>query len=736
MIEEMNELNQSLPETSGEATHPTPEHTDMLPENPMSSSEAEVEIPSPSDIVDIVPEVEEKTFEEPIGHALEIEAPADSLLLDAPTSVEEDDEADTSIVAMDAEIAEEPIVPEEAPVFNALQEEEARQASIQAAVKEILNDASYFDHLNDHSLLELVFLVENLSQIDDLRPFLVKSGILKKTFESTYETERSKVFAVQEGSESLDPAEKEKQDSEREKHEKELKSLLSRFNTALAKFNKRKEEFERTIESEKLENSKLKESLLLELKVIVDQQDPTLIDKIKDIQQKWKAIGSVKADDMARLYNTFKIYLDNFYDLRGKYRELLEQDRKYNLVEKKKLIEEVRKLIPEITDQDREFWKEKSDELKRLHELWKTFGPVPEELSDSLWNEFRNVSDEFYAARNKYYEQQDALRAGNAEQKQAILNELAPYGTFDATTPNDWKEAMDKVIALQEAWRKTGPASQENNSLMWGQFKTASNSFFERKNLFFKKLEQDRKDNLAKKVALCEQADANKDSNDWKKATDLFKRLQEEWKKVGPVPEKDTQRIWKRFRNSCDEYFKRKEHHFAALAHDFDENLQKKINLCERAEALIIAEDRLHRIQEAKDLQAEWNSVGQVPLKEKDKIWNRFRTAMDSYFNGLGADKSEVAQIRTRMKYEQMATTPSNDDRNNPLKFEERKLRDRIKELDGQIEQYENNILFISRGKAGDSLREEIRKKIDLVKKDKGVLMEKLKVLKSVKEGQ
>lgn len=613
----------------------------------------------------------------------------------------------------------EATAPESAPL-NALQEEEAMQAAMQATIHEIIHDDSYFNRLEQSEPLELVFLMENISSHEDLKTCIPRVGKLKKAFEQVYDQATLNLQGIEDA-------------DAQEKQDKILKSIYSRFNTALGKFNKRRDLYEQEQEKEKLENSKNKERLLDELKEIVEANDPTLIDKIKSIQDRWKATGMVKAEDMTRLFQVYRGYLDRFYDLRGKYRDLLEADRQHNLVEKQKLIEEAQRLIPAEELNDRDLWKDKTEELKRLHELWKSIGPVPDEVNEDMWNRFREVSDAFYASRNRYYEQQDHLRAGNATRKQEILNMLAPYATFSSEKPAEWKTAHETIQKLQQEWNGIGPASQESNSLMWGQYRTAVNSFYERKNNFFTHIDKERKDNLSAKTALCEEAEKLQDSNDWKKTTERIKVLQEKWKATGAVSERDSQRIWKRFRTACDHFFQRKEHHFAAMVHDFADNLAKKEALCERAEAFLASENKAEHIQDIKDLQIEWNAVGQVPLKEKDKIWNRFRAACDKFFQALGQNKSEYIQIKARMQYENIASRNADDSKNDPLKYEERKLKDKIKELDNQITQYETNILFISKGKSGDALRADIQKKIESVKRDKAQWADKLKVLKDVR---
>ena len=613
------------------------------------------------------------------------------------------------------------VSPEPEPL-NALQQEEALQAAMQAAVNEIMSNEAHFENLEKHETQELVFLMENMAGLEDIKTNISRVSQLKKAFDTVY-------HATQDTNSKLEGESKEKAD-------KKLLGELSRFQTAFGKFNKRKEEFEKQSDLEKEANSKLKDALLEELRSLVELSDPTLIDKVRNIQERWKAIGLVKQEDMTRLFQTFRQLLDSFYDLRGKYNDLKQIDRLHKLEEKAKLIEEAKKLVPTEEVNDREFWKEKTEEMKMLQELWKATGGAPDDASDELWNQFRQVGDDFYAARNKYYEQQDHLKSENTAKKQELMNLIAPFATYTSTKPSEWKEATEKVLEYQKAWNEIGPASQETNTLLWGQYRTAINSFFERKSNFFKTLDQERKENLNLKTALCEEAEKLKDSNEWKKATERIKALQEKWKSVGPVPDRDSQRIWKRFRSACDAYFERKEHHFAALSHDFEDNLNKKIALCEQAENFAKAENKPELIQAVKDLQTEWTSIGQVALKEKEKIWNRFRAACDLFFQELGQSKAEYQQIKTRMHYENMASkSSSNTSQNDPLKFEERKLRDKVKDLDAQIDQYETNILFISKGKAGDALRADIQKKIELVKKDKLALMEKLKVLREVKSG-
>lgn len=606
--------------------------------------------------------------------------------------------------------------------LNALQQEEALQAALQAAVNEIMSDDSHFDNLEKHETRELVFLMENLAGMEEVKSNISKVSQLKKAFDAVYQT-------AQQAAAALENAE------QKEKQEKKLMSELSRFQTAFGKFNKKKDEFEKQSDAEKEHNSKIKDQLLAELRELVELSDPTLIDKVRNIQERWKAVGLVKQEDMNRLFQTFRQLLDSFYDLRGKYNDLRQIDRQHKLEEKAKLIEEAKKLVPGELVNDREFWKEKTEEMKMLQELWKATGGPPDEASEELWNQFRQVADEFYAARNKYYEQQDHLKSENTTRKQELMNQIAPFATFSGTKPTEWKEATDKILELQKTWNDIGPASLDTNTLLWGQYRTSINSFFERKSNFFRTLDSERKENLQKKTALCEEAEKLKDSNEWKKATEKIKSLQERWKAIGPVPDRDSQRIWKRFRSACDAYFERKDHHFAALSHDFEDNLNKKTALCEQAEAYSVAENKPELIQAMKDLQTEWTTIGLVPMKEKEKLWNRFRAACDKFFNELGQSRAEFQQLRTRMHYENMASKNADQGKNDPLKFEERKLRDKIRELDSQIDQYETNVLFISKGKAGDALRADIQKKIESVKKDKAQIMEKLKVLRDVKSG-
>lgn len=611
--------------------------------------------------------------------------------------------------------------PEPEPL-SALQQEEALQAAMQAAINEIISDESHFENLEKHETQELVFLMENLAGMEDVKPNISRVAQLKKAFDTVYHTAQQAIAAAESS-------------EDKEKQEKKLMAEYSRFLTAFGKFNKKKDEYEKQADQEKENNSKLKDELLTELRALVELSDPTLIDRVRNIQERWKAIGLVKHEDMTRLFQTFRQLLDSFYDLRGKYNDLRQIDRVHKMEEKAKLIEEAKRLVPAEEVNDREFWKDKTEEMKMLQELWKATGGPPDEAAEELWNQFRQVADEFYAARNKYYEQQDLLKSENTTKKQELMNQIAPFATYTASKPSDWKEATDKILELQKSWNDIGPATQENNTLLWGQYRTSINSFFERKSNFFKTLDQDRKDNLSQKTALCEEAEKLKDSNEWKKTTDRIKHLQEKWKAIGPVPDRDSQRIWKRFRSACDSYFQRKEHHFSALSHDFEENMAKKIALCEQAESMAQAENKPELIQAVKDLQGEWNAIGQVALKEKEKLWNRFRAACDKFFNELGQNRAEYQQIRTRMHYENIASKSNDASKNDPLKFEEKKLRDKVRELDSQIDQYETNVLFISKGKAGDALRADIQKKVEQVKKDKAQILEKLKVLREVKTG-
>ena len=464
----------------------------------------------------------EETVEAPVVEEVAEEPAAEAPVAEAAVEAKSDDEK--------SEEGSE----EEAPV-SAVQEdiaaEEAAKAAAAQLVKDVIEKEEEFDKLVAKATpIELALLLERFYDVDTLRPLIPKVGMIKRTFDKI----------KQENAEDIDAA------------------VLGRFNMALARFNRKRGDWERSQESNKAQNSVIKRDLLDQLRKIVEEEKVTAINEVRDIQQKWRDTGYIKQDDVFGFSQEYKRYLDVFYNLRSHYRELLEMDRKHNLEEKKKVIAKIEALIPTEGDVSREGWKERSEKIQALQEAWKTLGPVPREEDEANFEKYKKTLDEFYGLRSKYYESQDDERKENAEKKQVILEKLKTYTEFSSERAKDWNGKTKEILAIQEEWKGIGPAPTSVNKDLWKEYRSICDKFFSNKSVFFKQFDAQRAENYKKKLEIIEKAEAVKDNEDWRATAEVLKQFQNDWKAIGPVSDRHSNKIWKRFRAACDHFFRQK----------------------------------------------------------------------------------------------------------------------------------------------------------------------------------
>ena len=547
-----------------------------------------------------------------------------------------------------------------------------------------LTDEKFESGVQTSNLPDIVLLMEGLSKQPDIKTIQSKVRFVKKQYDHLT---------------SVRPKEEEKD---------EHQQFVSRFHTAYSAFSKKKSEFDKQQEEERQKNTDEKKELLEKLKDLI--MDVNSIDQVRAIQEKWKNLGQVISSESDNINKTYKAYIDSFYKLREQNHELIELDRKHNLEEKQKLITELRSLIPEGEDlKDGKFWKDASEKVKSLHETWKTIGQVAKEKSDEIWNEFKTATDAFYNIRRKYYESQDSIRALNAERKHKLIEDLSKFENFTSEDIEEWKSVTESIRNIQIEWTKIGQAPSEINNHLWKRFREASLAFYNNKTAFFKKIDAERDENLKRKLEICEAAEALSESTDWKTAGEELKKLQNEWKEIGKTNPKDSNKVWKRFRKACDSFFSRRD--------QFEQdNLALKVALCEKVESFLHESDDANHVDDIKQLQKDWQQIGIVPIKEKEKIWNRFRKACNQYFDNL-------KKYRKPRDYD-----------DNRGKRDERGLFGKVKKLEEKILQYETNIMYIAKGKSGDVLRANILGKIEEAKAEKADLEKKIKEMKAAGE--
>ncbi|MEM6346208.1 MAG: DUF349 domain-containing protein [Bacteroidota bacterium] len=505
--------------------------------------------------------------------------------------------------------------------------------------------------------------------------------------------------------------------------------ITNRFRTALAKFNKKRAEQQAIAEAAKAENSEKKKALLVRLKEVVEKGNPELIEDVRKIQEEWKSIGHVLRADFENLIKEYRAHLDQFYQSRSLHFQMLDYDRKKNLEKKEQLIKEAELLTPIEDDREKvEVWRNKMEQFHDLQKRWKAVGHVPREDMDRINGAYREVIDRFFEVRQQFMGVLDKLREENGTKKQGILAEMENFRAFNSAKPKEWNEATNKLRAFQESWKQIGQAPQAINGELWSKYREICNDFFSRKSAFFKDLDSKRSENLEKKRELVEQAEALSASSDWEKAAKELKRLQREWKQIGPVPERHSNKLWNRFREACDSFFESRRTHYNVVHENENENLEAKKQIIGEVSKIDVAAlgSTQAVIEAIQKLQAKWKEVGRVPYKFKDTIWEEFRAAIDSLLDGMSEKRDTLRKLQ--MKAE-ITTITDDDERTKTIRGKIARLRRRVQASQEKVDQYSTNIQYISKGKSGDALRAQIQKEIDKEAKILGDLKKQVKEL-------
>ncbi|MCZ2355631.1 MAG: DUF349 domain-containing protein [Bacteroidia bacterium] len=588
------------------------------------------------------------------------------------------------------------------------------------AIQNILEESDINHILETAGIKEIMMLMQALAEtpIQEVRNKTSKVGEIKRSFDKKKQEESEFIKTI---------ADEEKRRAEQDK----FNEISRSFSASLAKFNATKVEYEKVLEAEKADNTNKKEELLGQLKEIVAKEDLERDAEVRNIQQQWKEIGPVINEKSENIIQTYRTLLDQFYALRKKRKDLEDIDRQRNLEAKESLIKEVLTLIPEnATEVNGAYWRDNSEKVKNIHEVWKLVGPVPSEVSDEVWNRFKQATDAFYDVRKEYYVQQDSLRLENAKLKQEIMTQLTEAIGFEYQTIDEWKQATERIFEMQKNWMAVGETPLELSGQLWKEYRDFCNKFFAAKSTFFDALDSIRKEHLKQKLLIIEQVEALQESIEWKKTATTIQQLQQQWKTIPYSSHKESEKLWKRFRKACDTFFKRKSEHFESAKQSELENLTLKQEICARVESFLTEDFSEDHTEEIKELQAKWKEIGLVPIKEKELIWQRFRKACDNYFEGFYKQKRANKPFHKNNYRRDNDTNYAQRDNSKPLS-EERKIKDKIRLLEEKISQYENNILFISKGSSGDKLREVINAQITQTKSEAEKLNQTLKELKN-----
>lgn len=634
--------------------------------------------------------------QEPISQEPKEETSEESGAEDSQPEVDADAQETTEEVAKaegGGEKEEEAITEEKPPLNPELQ-------ALIGRVDEALNSKD--THILEAiSAPELTRLLLFYGQEEDITPLFPKVGLIKRSFDAINKEEIAEEDAAA-------------------------------FTTALEAFNKRRSDFLQQENISRAHNSERKKELILKLQELVNAEDPVRMQQeVRDLQDSWKHIGNVLDEDKETLNKQYRQLLDDFYKKRDMHFELLDYDRRINLQEKEKLIVEAGTLIPQEDERhDPVVWKQKMDMFTSIQQKWRSIGHVPRDEMDRINTAYREAIDKFFEIREDFKKLQDKIREENAEKKEEILRHMARFKEFTADKPKAWNDATRELRTYQEAWKQIGQAPSRKNNELWSRYREVCDAFFNTKSEYFKQFDDLRSDNLEKKRELCEKAEALKESTEWEKSARILKQLQRDWKTIGPVPERHSNKLWNRFRTACDAFFEGRRKHYESLHETEYNNLSAKRVLIEEIKNLKVEEAGSIEaaIQQVKDAQAKWKSIGKVPYKEKDNIWNEFRSVIDAFFDGLSLKREEMRDFKMKASIEEINDP---DKRTRAIRSKITRLRRKIQSGQEKVDQYSNNILFIAKGKAGDPLRNQIQKEID---REKQMISEWRKGIKELNE--
>ena len=494
--------------------------------------------------------------------------------------------------------------------------------------------------------------------------------------------------------------------------------LEDEFKAAMNVIKQKRTELQAELDRQKEENLQKKQEILERIKVLsaTPEEANQVYKEFKELQNQWKELTLVPAEKANELWKTYQLYVEQYYDQLKLNNEFREYDFKKNLEIKTRLCETAEKLNEEA-DVISAF-----QQLQALHQEFKETGPVAKELREEIWARFKAASTAMNKRHQQYFEELKQKEEENLAHKTALCEKIEAIDLTAIKTAAAWEAQTQQIIEMQKEWRTIGFAPQKMNVKIFERFRGACDRFFTEKAAFFKRLKEEQAQNLAKKTELCEKAEALKDSTDWKATADKLMQIQKEWKTIGAVPKKHSESLWQRFIGACDYFFEQKGKNTASQRGEEKENLQKKEQVIEKLKALLESDEEENKQDAVRELMKEWNEIGFVPFKEKDKIYKAYHETVDQLFKALNMSAA-------RRRLDNFKNNLKNDAKEGGqgLSRERERLIRAYENKRSEIKTYENNLGFLTcSSKKGSSLLNEMNKKMEKLKDELNLIGEKI----------
>ena len=508
----------------------------------------------------------------------------------------------------------------------------------------------------------------------------------------TIEFENAKLAFVQEGGKAAD--------FEYPKQKDDL-----RFEELVEKFISLKKESDAKAASEQARNLIIKQEIIAKIKDLshLSENVGAAIKKLQELQTEWKESGAVSSHKYKEVQAEYSKAIEEFYYNLKIYRDLQEHDLKKNFENKTILIEKLKALA------GLENIKETERLIKVYRNEWEELGPVPNAKWETLKSEYKAALDEIYAKVKGFYHSAEEKKEINLQDKLAIIEKVKEVlNTLDSFGPGKWNGATEIILALQNQWKSVGRTTEKDNEKVWTEFRSLCDNFFEKKKAFFAGLNEKFAASRKIKAELIAKAEETQHSTDWQKATQVFFKLQEEWKKHPSNGDKEEPKLYQKFRNACNTFFEAKKANFAEQDVAFDENLKLKEEIIARLNAYVPVDDNKINHEELKKFSTEWSAIGHVPLKDKKRINESFFSKLDEFYDKMNIDRKEKGEMQFKNKIERMG---SGNNAFETLRRENDHLKKVADEIKSNLLKYENNLGFFKHSK-GNPLMKEFENKI------------------------
>lgn len=650
-----------------------------------------------------IPEVNKTSDVEEAPKALNenVESPeVQEVAAEAVDAAAENPQAEVAEVAEEAASVE---APAEAPTGTETGSEAPTEAE---SGVEAPAEAEVPADLGNLSLAELSDLFDKLSQADDRMKRYKEAEAIKSAFYKRLSKEKAEAglgAKVDEPSSREDVVEEVAPVTQTlEVKDNPFEAMETAFKGVYANYKKERAEYNRQQDAQREDNFAKKQAVIEDLKNLVEKQEDvnSTFPAFRELQNRWREIGPVPATKFRDLNDTYQFYVEKFYDMVKINRDLRDLDFKKNLEAKEAFCQAAEKLS------ENENVVEAFRELQKLHEQWKEFGPVAKEFRDSIWDRFKAATAVINKKYQAYFEGQKEKQQENLAEKTKLCEQVEAIAGKEVKSSNEWNTLSTEIEEIQKTWRTIGFATRKENQKIYDRFRAACDRFFTRKREYYSQFKDSMNENMEKKLSLIEQAEALKDSKEWKKTTEALIALQKQWKEIGAVPRKKSEQLWKRFRAACDEFFNERDKN-AKPENDFYGNLKAKKALVEEINEYALSGDAAADREAARAFADRWQGIGFVPFKEKDAIQASYTEAM----------KAKFPDFSPRGPRQGGGNAGRGGGSRKPLSEKDR-LVQQYNKLQQDIDTYENNIGFFSTSKNSAPLIQKMQERIDAAKQE------------------